>query len=124
MRVYLTREFDRFASRNAISDGALCEAVARAERGLVDADLGGAVIKQRVARCGQGRSGGFRTVMIYRAGDLALFVHGFAKNAKANLTKLEQEQFREFGKRVLTLADEAFDALIAERKWRGLVCEG
>ncbi len=58
----------------------LCEAIERAERGIVDADLGGGVIKQRVARPGQGRSGGYRTLIAFRSETRAVFLFGFAKN--------------------------------------------
>lgn len=58
--------FERFARKQRIMDVALIEAVRRAERGQIDADLGGGVIKQRVARAGQGKSGGFRTIIPYR----------------------------------------------------------
>ena len=73
MRVFKTKWFRRFARREGIADAMLCEAVARAERGLIDADLGGGVIKQRVARQGQGRSGGHRNMIVYRSGDRAMF---------------------------------------------------
>ncbi len=63
----------------------LCEAAARAERGLVDAELGGGVIKQRIARQGQGRSGGYRSLIVYRSGDRAVFVFGFAKSERDDL---------------------------------------
>lgn len=63
MRVFKNAWFERFARKQGISDAVLLEAVERAERGLIDADLGGCVIKQRVARPGQGRSGGWRTVL-------------------------------------------------------------
>jgi hypothetical protein len=62
MRVFKTKPFARFASREWLADQELCEAVRRAERGLIDADLGGGVIKQRLAREGQGKSGGFRII--------------------------------------------------------------
>jgi hypothetical protein len=58
LRVYKTRLFAKFARRERIADPALTEAIERAGRGLIDADLGGGVVKQRVARAGQGRSGG------------------------------------------------------------------
>ena len=67
----------------------LCDAIERAERGLIDADLGGGVIKQRVARPGKGRSGGYRTLIVYRTEARAVFVYGFAKNVKANVTPIE-----------------------------------
>ena len=68
--------------------------MARAARGLVDADLGGGVIKQRIARRGQGRSGGFRTIVVFRRGNRAFFVYGFAKSARENLRRDELEAFR------------------------------
>ena len=74
---YLLKEFAREARRSGLSDDALREAVDRAEAGTVDADLGGGLIKQRVARSGEGRSGGFRTIiglLEREAGDLPAFV--------------------------------------------------
>ena len=72
----------------------MCEAVLRALRGLVDADLSGGVIKQRIARKGGGRSGGFRTIVLFRRGKLAFFVYGFAKSGRENLRRDELETFR------------------------------
>jgi hypothetical protein len=63
--------------RERIADTALLEAMRMAERGLVDADLGGGLIKQRIARPGQGKSGGFRTLIAYRRGERAVFQFGF-----------------------------------------------
>ncbi len=83
LQTFKTRAFARFADREGLEDEALCEAVRRAGEGLVDADLGGGVIKQRIARKGGGRSGGFRTIVLFRRGELAFFVHGFAKSARA-----------------------------------------
>lgn len=83
MRVFENRAFSRFAIRNAIADSDLCEAVHRATRGLIDADLGGGVIKQRISRKGEGRSGGFRTLILFRNQARAVFVHGFAKKDAA-----------------------------------------
>jgi hypothetical protein len=68
MRVFLTKWMARYARRERISHESLREAIARAEQGLVDADLGGGLIKQRVARVGKGRSGGYRTIIAYRRG--------------------------------------------------------
>jgi hypothetical protein len=76
----------RFARKAVLDDGARCRAVADAERGLIDADLGGGAIKQRIARRGQGKSGGFRVVILYRRGSRAFFVYGFAKNERANIS--------------------------------------
>ena len=63
MRIFRNAWFGRFARKERITDAALLDAVSRVERGQIDADLGG-VIKQRVARPGQGRSGGYRTIVL------------------------------------------------------------
>jgi hypothetical protein len=85
MKVFKSKEFIRFARREKIMDARLCEAVDRAVRGLIDADLGGGLIKQRIARPGQGRSGGYRTLMAFRIKRRAVFVYGFAKNQRDNI---------------------------------------
>jgi hypothetical protein len=98
LRVFATKSFARFARSERIPDASLCEAVRRAERGLVDADLGGGVIKQRVARPGQGRSGGFRVLIAYRADTRSVFLFGFAKNARANVDDDELATLRDIAK--------------------------
>src|SRR3954467_10841440 len=105
MRVLLTPEFSRDATKLNVDDRQLCEAVDRAESGLIDANLGGSLIKQRIPRPGQGRSRGFRAAAIYRTGNRFIFVHLFPKNAKANLSSVERDIFIKFGKTVLTLSD-------------------
>ncbi len=80
MRLFKTRHFSRFAAKESIADAALGDAVRRAEAGLIDADLGGGVIKQRLARPGQGKSGGFRSIVLFKRGATAFFVYGFAKS--------------------------------------------
>ena len=87
-RVFKTKAFQRFAVKAAIPDLALCRAICDTLRGLIAADLGGGVIKQRIARPGQGKSGGFRTLIAFRAGARTIFVHGFAKNERDNIGKL------------------------------------
>ena len=95
MRIFKTKLFARFARRERISDGALCEAVERVEKGLVDADLGGGVIKQRIARQGQGRSGGYRVLLAFRSKDRTIFVYGFAKSDRDNIDDQELAVVRE-----------------------------
>mgnify|MGYP002788199085 CR=1 FL=1 len=85
MRIFTSKAFARFAKREGIPDSALWRAIGEVERGLIDADLGGGVIKKRIARAGQGKSGGFRTMLVYRQGERAFFVHGFAKRDRANI---------------------------------------
>ena len=97
MRVFKTKWLVRWARRERIADRSLREAIERAERGLVDADLGGGIIKQRVAREGQGRSGGYRMLVAYRAGQRAVFLYGFAKRERENIEADELLTLREIG---------------------------
>lgn len=95
MRILKTKWLTRFARREGVADKNLREAIERAERGLVDADLGGGLIKQRVARTGQGRSGGYRMIVGYRVKDRAVFLLGFAKNERENIEDDELLSLRE-----------------------------
>ena len=103
MQTFKTKAFARFAEREGLEDAALCEAVRRALSGLVDADLGGGVIKQRIARKGGGRSRGFRTIVLFRRGALAFFVHGFAKSDRENLRRKELAGLRSLADEYLAL---------------------
>jgi hypothetical protein len=94
IRIYANRWFARFAAKERISDAALIDAVYRAEAGLIDADLGSELIKQRIARQGGGKSGGYRSILIFRSGERAIFVFAFAKSAKANLSSAELKVYR------------------------------
>ena len=85
----------RFTRQQGIEDTALCDAIINVEKGLIDADLGGGVIKQRIARPNEGKSGGFRSILLFRHGDKAFFVYGFPKSARSNLQKDELKGFRE-----------------------------
>lgn len=66
MRVFKTKWFARYAMREKIDDDSLNEAIKRAEKGLADAELGGSLVKIRIARKGQGRSSGYRTLIAYK----------------------------------------------------------
>ena len=89
MRIYKTKWFARFARKEHISDRHLAAAVREVERGLHDGDLGGNLVKKRLARQGEGKRGGYRTILVYRKGDRAIFVYGFAKSDMANLRPVE-----------------------------------
>ena len=90
----------------------LCDAVLRAERGLIDADLGGEVIKQRVGRKGQGRSGGYRMLIAFRSTRRSVFVYGFAKNERDNIDSDELQTLRDLAAEWLSMNDRQIDAAI------------
>ncbi|MGP8296084.1 MULTISPECIES: type II toxin-antitoxin system RelE/ParE family toxin [unclassified Halomonas] len=112
VRIFKNAWFERFARKQRIGDDALREAIQRAEQGLVDADLGGGVIKQRIARPGQGKSGGYRTIILYRQESRAFFVFGFAKNQQSNISDEEKVAFKQAAQHILSLSDEHLDAMI------------
>ncbi len=86
MRVFKNKWFQKWAAKEGLSDEALQAAVTEMEDGLIDAELGGHVIKKRVALPGRGKRGGSRTLVVYQQGNKAFFVYGFAKNERANIS--------------------------------------
>ncbi len=108
-RIYANRWFAKFAAKERISDTTLAETVRRAEGGLIDADLGSGLIKQRIARQGGGKSGGYRSILIFRSGERAIFVFAFAKSAKANLSAAELRVFRKAASIMLELGEDEIE---------------
>lgn len=114
MRVFKTKWFMRYSRQERLEDHSLCDAIERAERRLVDADLGGGIIKQRVARTGQGRSGGYRLLIAYRSGKRAVFLYGFAKSERDNIEAGELETLKEIGAAWLEAKKERLEYAIKE----------
>lgn len=102
MRVFKNRSFSRWARKEKIADAELHAAALEVVAGKVEADLGGYLFKKRIARRGGGKSGGYRTLIGYRKGnsDRMIFLYGFPKNQRANITDRERE--------ALGIAAEAF----------------
>jgi hypothetical protein len=94
LRIFKTKALARFTKRETISDQSLVAAIETAKRGLIDADLGGGLIKQRVARPRQGKRGGFRMLIGIRS-DRAIFLFGFAKNERENIDANQLTTLRE-----------------------------
>lgn len=113
MRIFKNAWFDRFARKQDIGDRLLLDAVRRVESGQKDADLGAGVLKLRIARSGEGRSGGFRTVVFYRKGQRAFFVFGFARSDRGNINADEVAAFKQAAKHVLALSDTQLADLVA-----------
>lgn len=106
MRIFKMKRLAKFARREGIDDRTLVESILRASAGLIDADLGGGLVKLRVARQSQGRSGGYRLIVALRIGDRAVFLYGFAKNERENIEPKELVTLRKIGAELLA-ADEA-----------------
>lgn len=122
MRVFKTKPFARFQRRERVTDEALCRAIVNANAGLVDADLGGGLIKQRVARSGGGKRGGFRTIIAYRRGSRAFFLLGFAKSALANIDDDELAALKLRGAGLLKASDDALDGMVDDDELMEIDC--
>lgn len=122
MAVYKTKGFGRFARRQRITDEALCDAIARADGGMVDADLGGGVIKQRVARPGQVRSAGFRTIILYRTKKRSVFIDGFAKSDQDSIDEDDLARFRELASEFLGYDARQVAKLVDTGAWIEVRC--
>jgi hypothetical protein len=122
VRIFKNRWFAKFAKDEGISDEKLCKAVKDAENGLIDADYGGGVIKQRIARLHEGKSGGYRSIIFYYRGDKAFFVYGFPKNAQDNITKADVKEYKELAKITFALCDEKLEKLIQTGAFKAVTC--
>ncbi|MEK7374390.1 MAG: type II toxin-antitoxin system RelE/ParE family toxin [Thermodesulfobacteriota bacterium] len=109
-RVFKTRHFSRWMRKAELSDPALCVAVLEMERGLIDADLGGGVVKKRVALPGRGKSGGARTLVATNKGNRWFFVFGFEKSERPNVTAKELEALQKIAADLLKLTSKDLDA--------------
>ena len=120
MEVYLSKAFHRDAENNGVTDEDCKEAIRRAERGLINAALGGGLIKQRIATGNRGASKGSRAVVFYKRGELAVFLHVFLKSRKANLTKSELAEYLKLARFLEGLTESELRKLVATEGWRVL----
>jgi hypothetical protein len=124
VRVFATKWFTRFARSEGISDERLCEAIVRAEQGSVDADLGGNLIKQRVARAGGGRSGGYRTMIAYQSARRSVFLYGFATSERDNIDPKRLAELKILARRFASLSDAEIQNLLHAHDVRELDYHG
>ncbi|MBS0291791.1 MAG: type II toxin-antitoxin system RelE/ParE family toxin [Proteobacteria bacterium] len=122
-RILKRKDFAKWQAGEKLPDAALCKAVKEMEGGLIDADLGGLLYKKRVARPGGGKSGGFRTLLSARIGSRYVFLHGFAKNDKANITEDEKKALQFAGKVFLDLSGEALTKALQSGVLMEVHCE-
>lgn len=107
MAVYKTRWFDRWARKEGLASSSLCAAMQEMLQGLVDADLGGGLVKKRIGRPGQGKSGGYRTLVATNKGNRWVFVFGFSKNERSDIDKDDVEALKKLAAHLLSLTAQA-----------------
>jgi hypothetical protein len=108
MRVFKTKWFSKFARKGNIADSLLKDAVREIEKGLNDGVLGGGLVKKRLAREGEGKRGGYRTILVYSANKRSIFVYGFPKNVRANLNAIELDAYKKLAEIYLGFNDADF----------------
>lgn len=111
METYKTKYFVRWADKEKLDDDALCQAIQEVIDGLVDADLGGGLVKKRIAAKGRGKRSSYRTLLAFKSANRAVFLFGFGKNERANVNakekkalKLLAKQFLEYGAAEIKIA--------------------
>ena len=109
-RVFKYTRFSRFASKEGITDHELLEVVDQLEEDQADANLGGDVYKVRVARQGEGKSGGHRVIVYFRNEYRTFFSYGFSKNDKGNISRKELKAFKKDAKKDFELTDAEIKA--------------
>jgi hypothetical protein len=109
MVIYKTRWFNRWARKQGLDNFSLCAAVHEMAEGLYDADLGGGLFKKRIARPGQGKRSGFRTLVATNRGDQWFFIFGFPKNERSNIDKNEEEALKKLAIELLSLTAGALE---------------
>jgi hypothetical protein len=109
MEIYETRWFDRWARKQGLDNLSFCNAVREMAAGLYEADLGGGLLKKRIARSGQGKRGGFRTMVATNRGNRWIFVYGFPKNERSNIDKDEEEALKKLATHLLSLTMQDLD---------------
>jgi hypothetical protein len=116
IRVFKTRHFARWMRKSGLTDGALCAAVEEMREGLIDADLGGGIVKKRVALSGRGKRGGARTLVATRKADRWFYVFGFEKNERSTISAAELEALQTLAAELLNLHNEEIDQLMQTDK--------
>ncbi len=112
MKDLMTKPFSKWAEKQKIPDNGLLRALSELKLGNFEANLGGHLFKKRIRFTGKGKSGSGRTIICYKKGDRAIFIHGFAKNEKSNLTRKELIVFKELSKILLAFSPEQVEIAI------------
>lgn len=105
MEIFKTRYFSAWQKKSGLLDDQLVEAVKEIEKGLMDANLGGGLVKKRVGRKGEGKRGGYRTILATQMDEMWFFVYGFAKNERDNIDKQELAALKELASELLRMSD-------------------
>ncbi|MDD5057906.1 MAG: type II toxin-antitoxin system RelE/ParE family toxin [Sideroxydans sp.] len=114
--VFKTKLFQDWQKKEDIPDKSLCAAVDEMSRGLIDATLGGGLVKKRIARAGAGKSSGFRTLLATNKNNKWFFVYGFAKNERDNIENQDLLALKRLAAVLLGMNPNAISKLLADNE--------
>lgn len=123
MDVFKRKNFSRWQSKFDIPDTSLCQAVQEIENGLIDADLGNALFKKRIARSGAGKSSGYRALISARIGNRYVFLHGFQKSCLGNISSAEKKALQFAGQVFMELSQSELKSAISSGVLVEVCCE-
>jgi hypothetical protein len=113
MRVFKNKMFFKWAKSEGFTDSVLLKTAKEIDQGLIDASLGGNLVKKRIARKGQGKRGGFRTIVVFQKGHRTIFVYGFPKNQRDNINEQEEKALKKLAQGLLDAPDDELKDMIA-----------
>ena len=111
-RLFKTRHFTRWMRKTDLSDELLYAAVSEMERGFIDADLGGGVVKKRIAYKGHGKRGSSRILIATNKNDRWFFVFGFDKNERDNINSTELKALQTLASDLLDFSETELESEI------------
>ena len=114
MRIFKNKSFGKFANKEGITDVKLCKVIKEISDGKIDADYGGGVIKQRIARPREGTSGGYRSIILFRKDEKAFFVYGYSKKTRENINDAEEKAFKKLAAETFRYTDQQIKKLIED----------
>ena len=123
MRIFQNHPFAQFARKNRIPLAAICKAARELSSGLIHANLGGGVYKQRIARPGEGKSGGFRTIVAFQAGRFTCFLYGFAKKDFVNVDRRDLADLHLLATKLLRLSEVELDIVVKDGNLIEVKCD-
>jgi len=122
MRLFKTKFFSKWAKQEGLADASLCSAAQEMNNGLFDAVLGGGVFKKRIARQGQGKRGGYRTIVAFKTKERCFFLYGFAKNETENINQQEKKALKKLAKELLGYTHNAIGKAIKSGALTEVTC--
>ena len=123
MAIYKTKWFARWSRKHGLSNSSICDAVSEMTNGLYDANLGGGLYKKRIAKQGQGKSGGFRTLLASNFGDRWFFMYGFEKNQRSNIDKDEEDALKLLAEKFLALRNKEIEQAMQSGEFIEVNCD-